>query len=171
MKPQDLVEADVIQKNFGPGHRITKQLTALRRKDPRAFPAGKKGYLANEVTTDEAARLILILSTNPNPFNAYEFDRAFNCIDILDGFLNNLAAILSERGLTLRGQKVNAVFISLDRPYAQILFDGRTEVFGDRHNFAGVEKFSAIPSNILQELAVLIMGPKSRTAQMSKAKI
>jgi hypothetical protein len=157
MKPNELVESDTIRKNFGSGQRITKQLSAMRRRDPDSYPAGTRALEGNEVTALEAARLILILTKNPNPFSG-EFDRAFNSIEILSYFLKDLSQIFAEDGFSLHGKVVESVFISLDRPFGKISFVDQMEaVYGDCEA-RGAERFSSIPAYVLQELAELLKG-------------
>lgn len=158
MKPGELLESELFRKSFGPGHRITKQVSALRKRDPELYPAGTKAtFIKNKVTAIQAANLILILTTNPNPFNASEFDQAVNSIKVLKPFLNDLAIIFASGGIAFQGKAVKNVQISLQRPFGQIVFHDNTSAkYGIADNRPTVERFAVIGSNTLQELSHLI---------------
>ena len=156
MRPHEFLETDLIRKNFPNRNRVTKQLSALRKHDESIFPAGRKGS-AVHVTATEAASLILLLSTNPNPFNQSEFQSTINTIEILKNFLNDLSLIFNCGGTHLNGQEVDTVFISLDNPFGRINFTGHLfNEYGLVKKNQAVERFAIITRDTMQEISDLI---------------
>lgn len=153
MKPHELIDSPLI-RTMGSPSRIKRQVTALRKEDAGVYPKGSKARNAEDVYAMHAANLVLLIVSDPNPFNPEAMQAAAHRLEVLKPFLTDFARILGSGGY-LGARHVEKICISLDRPAAQIKFADSFISYGPENELK-VENWAILSTETLKEFSELI---------------